>query len=427
MLTLLALFSTAHAGPVFSAVGEETLLDLNGNWPRAYLDYTTGGWTLFHAGGGDFKVTHSDRMFVMDHSRDKDLTGRTDLKDHDIRRCPDGTYIHIATGDTTNPHDTFWAWRYDADFNITGHTTLAENSTDGSDYVDTPAVCGQVFQGGGYFVDYEDDATTDVPTRFEIIDTDAASVGTFDLFAAPTAIGSSMFEDDDQTLFLVGAASTETQDLVVAHYGLSFEELSSVIVPVTTYPMETYWAQTSIKVGDYYIVAHMMRDSSQTWDDQDGNMYLTAFDADWTVVDQIQVSQNTAPDGGMQPYVVNAEDGTLLCMYTKNIQNYAFIVELDPSVDYLPDSDADTDTDTDTDTDSDTDTDTDTDTDADTDTDTDADSDADTDVDTNAADDTGGGGTDKEGCGCASTPTGDGVAGLLIGAAALVSARRRQA
>jgi hypothetical protein len=64
----------------------------------------------------------------------------------------------------------------------------------------------------------------------------------------------------------------------------------------------------------------------------------------------------------MQPYVVDNGDGTLLAMYSKNLQNYAFTVTLN-------DGSGDTDTDTDTD--------------ADTDADSDADSDTDSDADTN--------------------------------------------
>ena len=152
-------------------------------------------------------------------------------------------------------------------------------------------------------------------------------------------------------------------------------------------------------------VAHMTRENNVTWNQQDGDISLLAFDLDWNLVDQLQLSHNSAPVGGMQPYVVDNGDGTLLAMYSKQLQNYAFTVTLTDGS-----GDADTDSDSDADSDSDSDT--------DTDTDTDADSDSDTDTGRLQVND------DGKSCGCANAPSGGAALGVALGLAALGTRRR---
>ncbi len=415
-LLMAALVSPASAGTVFTSAGDETLLDLNGNWPRAYLDASTGGWDMFHAGGGDFKLTHADMTLTFDHTNDKDLTGRTDLKDNDIHPCPDGTWLQVSTADSVpDSHDSWFAWRYDSSFNINATTTIAYGDTSGADYVDTPGVCGDTFQGGAYFFNSDGgdtaSSTGDVPSVFTDINSAAAATAYHNLDGAPTAIGSSMFEDNDHTLYFCGFTAQNPQSLIVGHFDSSYNRLDANLIPVTTSPMEAYFAQSSLRVGQYYIVAHMMRDSSLSWSQQNGDIYLSAFDSHWGLVDQIQLSHNVAPDGGVQPFVINAKDGTLLAMYSKDLKNYAFIVTLDSSVDWGASGDTDTDTDTDSDTDTDTDTDTAT--------------NGDSDQGQNTGDTSS---TPIKGsCGCASAPTGEGALGLLLGGLALAGARRSRA
>ena len=41
--------------------------------------------------------------------------------DHSLRRCPDGTYLHISTGDAQDPHYIF---RYDENFQFVGKQSI---------------------------------------------------------------------------------------------------------------------------------------------------------------------------------------------------------------------------------------------------------------------------------------------------------------
>ena len=56
--------------------------------------------------------------FQFDFSTATPLTGRTDLIDHAISKCPDGTYMHLGSGEVVVPDDSAWGFRYDADWNM---------------------------------------------------------------------------------------------------------------------------------------------------------------------------------------------------------------------------------------------------------------------------------------------------------------------
>ncbi len=321
----------AFAGPVFGEVGDETPLDLDGNWPRAFPGGQRGGFVTFGAGGGDFKLNHADSSLKADHYDDRLLTGRTDLKDHDIRPCPDGTWLHTATGDTLADHDSAWVWRYDADFRILAHETFAEASTDGSNFVDLPVVCGPEFQGFAYAF-----PPGRISARFAEIGPDAASSSVVDLRSAPFSTGSSLINDSDGTLWMVGSFTEEGQParkLLAAHYDADLTEINHIVLTVAEEGSEVYWPQATIRVGDVFIVAHMLRDSSLAWTQQEGDIALTAFDvATWAQLDQVRLSNNVAPTGGMQPFVVfDGRDG-LVALYSKELKNYSFRVTLQPAV-----------------------------------------------------------------------------------------------
>jgi hypothetical protein len=334
-VSLLAILSVvggaALAGPVFGQASEETLLDLDGNWPRAFVDRERPGFLMFHAGGGDYKLTHVTTSLRTDHFDDRMLTGRRDLKDHDIRPCPDGTWLHVATGDVNDDHDSAWAWRYDANFAIESTATIAEASTDGSNYVDVPVVCGQEFQGFAYAF-----PPARIPARFAVIGADAAVNQTVDLHYGPFATGASLINDRDGTVWIIGGYTEVDKPmtkLVVAQYDTAWEVGAHRLIEVAPEGYEIYWSQATIRVGGYFIVAHMMRDTASNWTQQDGNLTLSAFDGStWDFVDQVQLSQNTAPTGGMQPYVMFDEASRLLALYSKDLHNYGFIVDLQPEV-----------------------------------------------------------------------------------------------
>jgi hypothetical protein len=331
LLVLLAAGAVARAGPVFGDASAEMLLDLDGNWPRAFPDHERNGFVMFSAGGGDYKLTHGRSDLTTDHFDDRLLTGRKDLKDHDIRPCPDGTWLHVATGDVAGDHDSAWSWRYKADFSIQGNATVAEASTDGSNFVDVPAVCGPEFQGFAYAF-----PPTGLPARFVVLGEAAAVDELVDLHYGPFATGASLVNDRDATLWILGGYTDAGKDgtkFITAQYDTNWEVGTRRVLEVAPEGHEVYWPQTTIRVGNYYIVAHMMRDLASNWTQQEGNLVLSAFEVGtWAMVDQLQLSSNTAPNGGMQPFVVFDEEDRLVALYSKQLRNYGFTVELQPEV-----------------------------------------------------------------------------------------------
>lgn len=350
---------------------------------------------MFHAGGGEFHVSYAFDDLSPNHNRDKRLTGRTDLKDHDIRPCPDGSWLHVATGDTTGEqaHDSAYSWRYDADFNVIANGVIAEADLSGPTYVDLPVACGANFQGTSF-----PDDLVGTQARFAQVEADGSTPTKNDLPGAPRATGASMMEDTDGTLYVVGFLwEYSMREIVISHYDTDFRNLNTRFVQVAEEGFTPYWAQTVIRVGDFYIVSHMMRDNTVQWTQQEGDLYLTAFDLNWDKVDQLQVSQNTAPLGGMQPYVVDKGDGTLLAMYSKELYNYAFIIDLQPGVEIS---------------------------------DTGSDTGSDTAVDSGAGEDSGGEidtaeTPDPIECGCAAPRSGSGTVALLVAGAVLSRRRAR--
>lgn len=327
---LVLLAGAASAGPVFGDASEERLLDLDGNWPRAF-PRASGGFVMFSAGGGDYKLTHADDSLTADHFDDRLLTGRTDLKDHDIRPCPDGSWLHVATADKYADHDSAYVWRYDSNFATLAKSTYAEGSTDGSNYVDVPVVCGQEFQGFLYAFPPEA-----LPARFAELGRDARATEVVDMVRAPFATGSSLVNDSDQTMWVLGGYTepgAPARKFVTVQYDTSWTVGRSALLTVAPEGYVAYWPQATIRVGNVYIVAHMMRDEASAWVQQEGNLTLSAFDvADWKMIDQVQLSQNVAPHGGMQPFVVFDGKDSLVALYSKELRNYAFTVKLQPEV-----------------------------------------------------------------------------------------------
>lgn len=421
MLALLV--QTALAGPIFLTVGDEMSLGTSGNWPRAFP--TTDGWHLLHANQGDYAYAFLRDDFTHDPSKDRNLTGSTVLRDHAVAECPDGTFFHVATANLDRDNDTAYTFTYDADFNLLDSGVIVERSPTGS-LADVPAVCGDNFRGAAWWVPEEN-----LPIRYAAIADDLSVTGTFDFALTMPAIGSSMMDEGDGILRVFSAPGKEANTLGITEIESDLTTMTRFDLDVMPDGWAPYWAQGNLQVGDCTLVVHMAEDTAYEWKTQGGDVWLEAFDPDWNLLDQVQLSHNVAPVGGMQPGVSRKGD-TLLVTYAKSLQNYGFAVTMDlDACGYVkePDDTGTVDTGTPPDTGSGDSGGKDTSADSGGE-DTSADSGGDSSVDSGDSEgphDTAIGPTaDKGGCGC-STGTGDGtvggaLAGLIVGSALL---RRR--
>lgn len=395
-------FASALAGPVFLSVGAETAIDINGNWPKAFP--TAEGFHLLNAAAGAYNHQYSDKDLVVDAGSRRVLTGAyTGLQDHAVARCPDGNYLHVASATLVSHDDSMYAFTYDADFQPLDDAVVAERTVD-KWWNDMPLVCGETFRGTGYYDKAQNDDLV-----FVRLDEDLRVIEHVPLYGAPFALGSAMLEEDG-LLTIVGAPNKDDDGFIVSTYDEDFNLLARREVRVMPSGWYPYWTQGFVRHGDYYIVAHLAQDTRYAWDTQGGDLWLQAFDTAWNLVDQVQLTANTAPIGGLQPSIA-VRDGRLFAFYTKSQVNYAWTVELvevDEPVDTgdtgePPDDTGEPPDDTGDPPDTDTD-------------DPGDDTGADTGRDTGHLD-------DEDGCGCAGASGGGGVA---VGLALLAVARRRR-
>ncbi|MES2643437.1 MAG: hypothetical protein V4850_28395 [Myxococcota bacterium] len=321
MLALL-LASGAWAGSLLVDVGPETHIDVDrsGNWGRLFPAET--GWDFFFASGGEYQHVPLDDAFVPDLTRLTRLTGRSDLVDHAIARCPDGSWLHIASASALSLDDSAWAFRYDADLGMTASSQLFDSEPT-QVHRDMPVVCAEGFAATGFF-----DPDSRVSFRLVELGPDATAVRVVEPDHAPIVTGSSLFSDG----VTVGIASFKGDDgdyLHVTEYttaDLAVEDRH--LQDVSIRGQKAYWSQGYTRVGNRHVLAHMVRDEAAGFDAQDGDVWLSVFNLDWRLSEQVQVSHNTPPNGGMQPWLTFRDD-TLVVSYTRELENYAFVVTID--------------------------------------------------------------------------------------------------
>lgn len=322
MLAALLLSTPAFAGSLFVDIGAETHVDVDrsGNWGRLFP--AEEGWDFFFASGGEYQHVPLDDAFVPDLSRLTRLTGRTDLVDHAITRCPDGSWLHVASATATRLDDSAWAFRYDTDLAVTASAQLFD-AEPSQEHRDMPIVCAEGFAATGFF-----DPDNRVSFRLVELGPDAAAVRVVEPEHAPIVTGSSLFSDG-VTVGIASFPGSTGDYLHVSEYtlpdlGLVDRHLQDISVA----GQKAYWSQGYARVGNRHVLAHMVRGESAGFDAQDGDVWLSVFNLDWRLSEQVQVSHNTPPHGGMQPWLTFRDD-ILVVSYTRELQNYVFPVTID--------------------------------------------------------------------------------------------------
>ncbi|MDP2304949.1 MAG: hypothetical protein Q8P18_02865 [Pseudomonadota bacterium] len=316
------LVSGALAGSMFVHIGEETLIDVDraSNWGRIFPAET--GWDFFYASTGDYAHVPLDEAFQPDLTRITMLTDRHDLVDHGISRCPDGSWLHVSSAMTDVFDDTAWAFRYDSDLALTASSQLYV-SEPSQVHRDMPVLCSEGFQGVGFF-----DPGNLIAFRLVELGAEATALRVVLPEEAPIATGAAMFSDGAT----VGIASFAGNDGDLLHINeYAFSDLALVdshLQNISVSGQKAYWSQGYARVGDHHVIAHMARDESAGFEAQDGDVWLSVFNLDWRMTEQVQVSHNTPPFGGMQPWLTFRDD-TLVVTYTREIKSYIFAVTID--------------------------------------------------------------------------------------------------
>lgn len=392
--------SLALAGTWIAAVGSDHTLAVGGNWARAFP--AESGWHFLWAAGGDYNLLPmSEDLVVTDVDRRR-LTGRSDLIDSQIVQCPDGTYLHVASAEIDQPDDSAYAFRYDADFDRLASGTLGESLDDMR--MNDPAIhCG----GGG--LDLVGVVRRDFLSVLYELDGGVTPAGQANVFDWPMMQGGAIAYDEERG-DLVALGYNLSGGVSMVRAGLDYQVTESRELPLEVGDERPYWPQGLLKIGDYWLVAHMSRNSGDGWSADEGNVRLAVFDEDWTLMEAVAISNYSPPTGAMRPGLALKGD-RLLVLFDRALSPHVVPVTLDLAAFDAPDDTGGGDSDPPTD-----------------DTGPGGDDTGTVPDDTDGPRDDdpgtfGGRGDDQEGCGCSGTGAGP---SLGLGLLAAAAARRRR-
>jgi hypothetical protein len=288
-------------------VGEPVPLGVGGTFARVFR--VDDGWELFWAAGGDLqRLPMGDDLTVEDVGRVA-LTGRDDLQDHAIVRCPDGTWLHVATGSTVDPNDSAWTFRYDAALNLVASAPVAEGGE--LRLHDIPLVCSPLVDATAGYTGFPNVAT------YLALDADGAPGARSEMEWVNVTGSSLVYDEDTDTLVGFGV----TTALFAGRLDADLRLLSEVEVPVAA---DAYWPQGVVRAGDHWLLAYMARGDGAFADDT-GDVRLAVLDLDFALVEDVAITDWGGGDGAMRPGL--ALDGERLLVSFDRAQE-AYVVEV---------------------------------------------------------------------------------------------------
>lgn len=311
-LCLALLAATAQAQDFVVDISDEILINVGGGWNRTHP--AEEGWHFLFSAGGGYNWSPMPEDFNWQDTERRELTGRTNLQDHGISQCPDGTWLHSASATTNVPDDSAYAWRYDEGFDTLATTTIAEGD-DSLKHNDILVACtpnlkligftNRELRGGTVF----------------LYDGQLNLIESKELENAPTLSGTAAIHDPETGGILHAGfeLGSEDGDLKLTRYDQDLEFIDQTRIDVAPAGERCYWSQGFMRLGDYFAVAHVCRDDSAGWEGDTGDVWLQILDADFNVLESHNVTNNTLPQGGMRPYLTR-KGNTLLMSYDEAVR-----------------------------------------------------------------------------------------------------------
>ena len=318
--------------------GAEVGLGLNGTFARAL--WTEQGWMLAYGAGKEFHVAplvkdgERPEDWLLDHPSSAQLTDHGNLRDHSITRCPDGTWLHLGSSSVSTADDSADAWHYGADWSLLAHAAVAQ-SVDERSHNDMVAFCTEDWWGSTFPSDGE------VRNYWVPFDEQLNPLAEVELAAFPRMTGGALL-DDGERIWALGF--DHRPELWVVEYDQDFQQLDRFGKIVTDTELRAYWPQGFLRIGDVYLVAHMLRDE-QAWGSQDdvGNVQLVLFDLDWQLLESHVLTFNEHEEAGQRPHLAWDGDSTLLMSYDRALELTLVELRLDRDA-FFPASDSGGDT-----------------------------------------------------------------------------------
>jgi hypothetical protein len=336
MVTALTLFSIsallalstgprAEAGSVFATVEAETTLGLGGTWSRVHP--SEAGWWFFQSAGRDYWAEDLDlELGGYDDQARIQLTERGDLQDVQVERCPDGGWLVFASATGEGADDSGFAFRFTADFTPTSQITIEEGATDRA-HNDMVGLCTDIVTGVAYT-----NRTGGGSTFFDIEGDAVGASHTIDF----TAMGASLsVRESDGRIIGVDVQGPASREIRIT----TFETDWTVVdrMEVTVPEGYAFWPQRLLPYGDGWLVAYLAR--NDTSGHGDGPVWVLALDANFQIVDSVQVTTDEMPAG--RPWLARNGD-TLAVSYDREVQPRITLVRLAsgslPEDDGIPDT-----------------------------------------------------------------------------------------
>ena len=281
-------------------------------WIRTFADEQ--GWWYCHGVAGDYALNHLDDDLVVDVTDNTYLTGRDDLIDHAITRCPDGGYLHTAFSQTdgVDAHHTF---RYDASWTLLASNVVVQDDPDAHSS-DPPVLCSGLMNATAY-------ARGAYPEfHLLVLDELGAAVETVTLSSAPSPQGSALLADASTDTFLImGTSNMGENALVLQRYaakGYALVEQRTLDIPFYS-GRRVFWPQGLLRVGDHHLVAYVVTTEASGVYADTGDIWLSAYDADWNLVESTAiVEEPTEWWAYMRPGLARNDDRLLVSFDNQN-------------------------------------------------------------------------------------------------------------
>ena len=279
-------FFTEIEGPIYPQIGATWSFPL----------HREDGWYIATGQGGDLTLAPMDAQGQVDMSLVQTLTDVGDIKDHALRRCPDGSYLYVAS---TGIYDEVLIYGFDAQFTEVSFDTLLQEEPQiaGNDMA---AICSDSFRGVGvaelnglrdYFWSVDNAGMIDIP---------------IELAQSPRMTGAGMWEFDEH-LHVIGRDALP--ELSLAVYDKEFLLVDHLLVPPIADGIVHYWSSSLVQVEDHFLLLSMGRDPAAGFPLDTGNVYLAVLEQNLTLVSWTQLTHYTPQDGGgMRPWMAVHDD-----------------------------------------------------------------------------------------------------------------------
>ncbi len=320
MIPLLCCFSwfgLARA-EVITEIGPEIELRSAGAWIRALP--MEDRWMGGYSGSGEFWVAPLNQTadgWELDKSQQIQVTESGGiLKDHAIRRCADGGYLHAGSANVDSDNDSAYAARMSSDFTVLARGVVEEREP-GRAHNDLTALCADEAEGV-IFPEFNGGNT------FFHVGDDANASGSLSVQGAPRMSGGALHAEDG-VITAIGA--DEGQLLKIATFDSDWNQLGSAQVAVFEPPTVAFWPQGLLHVGEHWIVALMGFDyQGDDW----GNVYVLVLDEDWNLVERHQLTDYGQGEGGMRPWIAQRSE-QLIVTWDHQSEQTLMALSLDPN------------------------------------------------------------------------------------------------